>query len=164
MVIPSERVQIWVCLFLYGWSYPDVRLQICVFDVSFRPTQTGLCKFGWVWSSLIAIGASASVDLASASVGLTDSNVSLASVSVDFAHLLGWQVEAHQCIPCGMTAGRGLLSSNMRQPPLHHALQHEHPSSYNRNRSRQRTVFFLGVVLSHHLKHEMKGPHLVDLS
>ena len=27
-VIPSERVQIWVCLFLHGWSYPGVRLQI----------------------------------------------------------------------------------------------------------------------------------------
>ena len=28
--IPSERVQIWVCLFLYGWCYPGVRLQILV--------------------------------------------------------------------------------------------------------------------------------------
>ena len=25
---PRERVQIWVCLFLYGWYYPGVRLQI----------------------------------------------------------------------------------------------------------------------------------------
>ena len=54
---PSERVQIWVCLFLYGWYYPGVTLQIwvgliCVISPSFRPTQTGLCKFGWVWSSL----------------------------------------------------------------------------------------------------------------
>ena len=29
-VITSERVQIWVCLFLYGWYYPGVRLQIWV--------------------------------------------------------------------------------------------------------------------------------------
>ena len=66
---PGERVQIRVCLFLYCWNYPGVRLQlwvclICVistysngtvqihFDLlkrdcanSFRPTQTGLCKF-----------------------------------------------------------------------------------------------------------------------
>ena len=48
VVVPSERVHIWVCLFPYGWSYPGVRLQIWV---SFRPTQTELCKFGWVWSS-----------------------------------------------------------------------------------------------------------------
>ena len=27
---PSERVQIWAGLFLYGWYYPDVRLQIWV--------------------------------------------------------------------------------------------------------------------------------------
>ena len=24
----------------------------CVWSVSFRPTETGLCEFGWVWSSL----------------------------------------------------------------------------------------------------------------
>ena len=36
---PGVRLQIWVCL-------------ICVISPSFRPTQTGLCKFGWVWSSL----------------------------------------------------------------------------------------------------------------
>ena len=30
----SERVQIWVCLFLYGWYYPGVTLQILgVFDL-----------------------------------------------------------------------------------------------------------------------------------
>ena len=29
-VIPSERVQIWVCLFLYGWYDPGAMLQICV--------------------------------------------------------------------------------------------------------------------------------------
>ena len=53
-VIPSERVQIWVCLFLYSWSYPGVGLQICVFDLShFARLKTGLCKFEWVWSSLI---------------------------------------------------------------------------------------------------------------
>ena len=47
-VIPSERVQIWVCLFLYGWYCPGVRLQIwvCLICAIFRPAQTGLCKFG----------------------------------------------------------------------------------------------------------------------
>ena len=29
-VIPSDRVQIWLSLFLYGWYYPGVRLQIWV--------------------------------------------------------------------------------------------------------------------------------------
>ena len=29
-VIPNGRVQIWVCLFLYGWYYPSMRLQIWV--------------------------------------------------------------------------------------------------------------------------------------
>ena len=29
-VIPSERVQIWVRLFLYGWSCPSIKLQIWV--------------------------------------------------------------------------------------------------------------------------------------
>ena len=36
----EATLQIWVYL-------------ICVISPSFRPTQTGLCKFGWVWSSLI---------------------------------------------------------------------------------------------------------------
>ena len=30
-VVPSERVQIWVCLLLYGWYYPSMGLQIWVF-------------------------------------------------------------------------------------------------------------------------------------
>ena len=37
------RLQIWVCLF-------------CVISPSVRPTQTGLCKFGWVWSSRTFLG------------------------------------------------------------------------------------------------------------
>ena len=34
-VIPNETVQIWVCLFLYGWYYPGVRLQswVCLICV-----------------------------------------------------------------------------------------------------------------------------------
>ena len=38
-VVPRERVQFWVCLFLYCWYYPGV-------------IQIWVCKFGWVWSSL----------------------------------------------------------------------------------------------------------------
>ena len=57
-VIPIERVQIWACLFLDCWYYAGVRLQIwvcliCVIFALSSPTQTGLCKFGWVWSSPI---------------------------------------------------------------------------------------------------------------
>ena len=50
-----EGTNLGVCLFLYGWYCPGARLQIrcgCVCSVSFRPAQTWLCKFGWVWSSL----------------------------------------------------------------------------------------------------------------
>ena len=38
---------------IYCWYYPSVRPPIWVglVCVSFRPTQTQLCKFGWVWSS-----------------------------------------------------------------------------------------------------------------
>ena len=46
-VIPSERVQSWVCLFLYGWSYPSVRLQNSVFDLGhFALLKQGCAKSG----------------------------------------------------------------------------------------------------------------------
>ena len=53
-VIPNERVQIWcVCSYMAGiapaWGYKSG----CVWSVSFRPTQTGLWKFGWFWAGWI---------------------------------------------------------------------------------------------------------------
>ena len=59
MVIPSERVQIRACLFLYCWYCPGVRLQIwvCLFCVisphSNRAVQLRLgFELADVWSSL----------------------------------------------------------------------------------------------------------------
>ena len=65
--VPSEGVQIWVFLFLSGRSLPrhphdrpyyiiGANTPKCVplrwGRPPFDPTQTGLCKFRWVWSSL----------------------------------------------------------------------------------------------------------------
>ena len=60
-VIPSERVQIWVCLFLYGWYYPGVGLQIWVCLICVISTYPNGPKRAWatslvgVWSSLIIL-------------------------------------------------------------------------------------------------------------
>ena len=53
MIISSERVHGCVCSCMVGHC-PGVIISFgCVSSVSCQPTQTGLCKFGWVWSSLI---------------------------------------------------------------------------------------------------------------